>query len=237
MMNLLNRRSPFFLLGLLLALALVAGCDQASEATVSSPQPTVNMLPTESIAEVTEVEATAEAATAGATREGSRVMLPYRAEGAGITLFRPPSWTTELDPASGLLLVAPEVAANFRDISNALIVATPISTVGQTLVPGEEQLTEARAEAALQFLVVNFAAEFVPDITIGEEITIVEEGQRARVTVPYSGTTVQDIPVSGTLNLIIEGEQVAAALTLMTAESIADLLAEMVGSISLSEPR
>ena len=225
MINLLNSGKPFFALALLLV--LLAGCSQPAAPTATPPPPTATPAPT---APPTEPAATA-------TREGNRVMLPYRNEGAGITLFHPPTWTAELDPVSGLLLLAPEAAAGFRDISNALIVAAPSSIVGQGIVPGEEALTEARAEAAMQFLLANFATSFVPDISLGDEITIVEEGRRVRASVPYTGTTLQDIPVSGTLNLIIEGEQVAGALTTTTGgEAITDLLAEMVGSISLNPP-
>lgn len=228
MINPLNLAKALLVLSLLLAVALLAACSQPPALTATPPPPQTP-LPT-ATAEPEEPAATA-------TRAGSRIMVPYRNEGAGITLFHPPGWTAELDPASGLLLLAPEAAAGFRDISNALIVAAPSSLVGQTLVPGEGALTEARAAAALQFLVANFATAFIPDISAGEEITIVEEGPRVRASLPYSGTTVQEIPVTGTLNLIVEGQQVAAALTLSTGgETIRELLAEMVGSIALSAP-
>ena len=215
---------PILILILFLALALAAGCSQ-------EPAPAATAL-------ATTVPPTATTpAEATATRPGSQMRVPFHSEAAGITLFHPPSWTAELDPGSGMLLVAPEASAEFRDISNALIVAGPSSVVGESIVAGEEALTEARADAAFQFMLVNFAGPFVPDMELGEEITIVEAGQKTRASVPYSGTSVQEIPVSGTLNLLVEGQQVAGALTLTTGEdTLTQLLGEMVGSISLSAP-
>ena len=224
-MNILNTLGKVTLMMiLLLALALAAGCSQepapapAASATTAPPTATAP-------------------AQATATRPGSQMRVPFRSQAAGLTLFHPPSWSAELDPGSGMLLLAPEASAEFRDISNALIVAGPSSVVGQSIVAGEEALTEARADAAFQFMLVNFAGPFVPDMELGEEITIVEAGQKTRASVPYSGTTVQEIPVSGTLNLIVENGQVAGALTLTTGQdTLTQLLGEMVGSISLSAP-
>jgi hypothetical protein len=116
-------------------------------------------------------------------------------------------------------------------------VAGPTSVVGQAIVSGEQSLTEAQAKAAFQFMQPNFALLFVPDIALGEEISIVEEGTTSRASVPYSGTTVQGIPVEGSMILLIDEGQVAGIMTLTTdQETLGDLFAEMVGSISLSAP-
>lgn len=225
-MNKLTNQKPLILIAILLALlALATACSQAPQPAQTPVPPAETTVPTAAPAEPT------------ATLPGSQMRVPFHDEGAGITLFHPPSWSAELDPVSGMLLVAPEEAANFRDISNALIVAGPSSLVGQAIVAGEEALTEARAEAAFQFLQANFAAPFLPEMTLGDEITIADTGQKERATVPYHGTTVQDVPVTGTLNLIVDGGQVAGALTLTTGGAeLEPLLSEMVDSISLNPP-
>ena len=225
---------PMLIIFLSLSLSSACGEEPApSEATAlpptatdPAPTATATPAPTETIpADTTE------------TRAGSDPRVPYSSATAGITLFHPPTWTAELAAGAGMVLVAPEVAAQMRDISNALIIAGPSSMVGQSIVAGEESLTEEQAEAAFQFMLPNFALPFVPDMAMAEEITIVEEGRTSRATVPYSGTTVQEIPVSGTLSLIVDGQQVGGVLTLNTGdETVAAVLAEILGSIALSAP-